>query len=113
MSKDRADLGFAAELDSFDPSDWEETSTNKKTRPGDVKAAAEASGFMSREANSTAQPKQPRRRRTTGRNQQLNIKARAETIKSFYSVADSNGWGLGETLEYAVELLKENFGRKN
>jgi len=43
----------------------------------------------------------------TGRNAQFNIKARPETIQAYCDIADENGWGLGETLEYAVDLLRK------
>lgn len=50
----------------------------------------------------------PRRRRT-GRNAQINLKARPETIEAFTAIADRQGWGLGETLEKAVDLLRREF----
>lgn len=55
-------------------------------------------------------PQPPVRRRRTGRNAQFNLKARPETIGAFCAVADGNGWGLGETLEYAVALLQREYG---
>lgn len=106
MSKSRADLGFGdalGDLSSFTP--------KPKTAPraDTARAAAEATGFQSREPKpAAAAPKQPRRRRT-GRNAQFNIKARPETIEAFYKVADENGWGLGETLEHAVALLEKEY----
>ena len=53
----------------------------------------------------------PVRRRRTGRNAQFNLKARPETIAAFCAVADQQGWGLGETLEYAVTLLEREYRR--
>jgi len=107
MSKQRADLGFGSALDDlgvFGPE------PNSKTRPKpskeDTEAVAEASGFKSREPEAKPKPKVIRRRRT-GRNAQFNIKAKPETIQAYCDVADDNGWGLGETLEYAVELLQK------
>jgi len=50
------------------------------------------------------------RRRRTGRNTQFNLKARPDTIAQFCAVADARGWGLGETLEYAVALLEQAYG---
>ncbi|MFI0396956.1 hypothetical protein [Paracoccus jiaweipingae] len=41
-------------------------------------------------------------------NAQFNIKAKPETIEAFYKVADANGWGLGETLEHAVDLFEKH-----
>jgi hypothetical protein len=54
----------------------------------------------------TASPKREPRRYRTGRNIQLNIKARAEIIDAFYGIADRKGWVLGETFERAVAALE-------
>lgn len=37
---------------------------------------------------------------------QFNIKMTPEAITAFCEVADAKGWGLGEMLERAVELLQ-------
>lgn len=113
MSKRRADLGFAAELENFDPQAWAPAPSRRAHNRPDkerVQEAAQAAGFRSRE------PKQQEavplvRRRRTGRNTQFNIKAKPETIAAFCAVADAQGWGLGETLEYAVELLEREYRR--
>lgn len=107
MSKTRADLGFGAAL-----GDLSEFTPKAKTAPKvDTAQAAEAAGFQSREPKpaAAASSQKPPRRRRTGRNAQFNIKARPETIESFYKVADENGWGLGETLEHAVALLEKKY----
>lgn len=125
MGRERADLGFGVE-DSFDPADWS-LGTPAPTRPesGTARAAAEATGFRSRESGAgghtpvsqapTAAPAAPPapakpRRRRTGRNAQFNLKARPDTITQFCAVADAKGWGLGETLEHAVVLLEREYG---
>lgn len=77
-----------------------------------VRALSEAARFPSREAAPPPPPvvvevKRDQRRYRTGRNVQLNIKVRAETLDAFYKIADSEGWVLGETLERAVEALDE------
>jgi hypothetical protein len=73
-----------------------------------VRAVSEASNFRSREPSPGKQKqplqREPRRYRT-GRNVQLNIKVRAETLESFYALADREGWVLGETLERAIVAL--------
>ena len=91
-------------------------------RPDEVKAISESANFVSREpvapspkaapaarASRDAQrepiPREPRRHRT-GRNIQLNIKARAETIDRFYAIADRYGWVLGEAFERAIAALE-------
>jgi hypothetical protein len=82
-----------------------------------VRAVSEVANFRSREARTPA-PKpieaateplrrEPRRYRT-GRNTQLNIKARAEVIEAFYSLADREGWVLGEAFEHAVAALERS-----
>ena len=81
-----------------------------------LKAVSEAAQFPSREpvkkTNSAAKvivepEKREMRRYRTGRNVQLNIKVKSETLDSFYQIADREGWVLGETLERAVAALKE------
>ncbi len=107
MSKQRADLGFGNALDdlgSFEPK--EKPKPSPQISPLEQKQAAEAAGFKSREAGTPQKKKQVRRRRT-GRNAQINIKTTPETIELFTSIADENGWGLGETFENAVALLKK------
>lgn len=107
MSQQRPDLGFGAELETFDPEAWapaKSRATMPRPAMDELKQAASAAGFQSREAIPKTAQKQIRRRRT-GRNAQLNIKTTPETIDAFYRIADANGWGLGETLEHALTLL--------
>lgn len=118
MGRERADLGFGGDA-GFDPAEWD-VGTPAPARPasGTARKAAEATGFRSREVpppaaagagQGTAPAAKPRRRRT-GRNAQFNLKARPDTIAQFCAVADARGWGLGETLEYAVTLLEREYG---
>jgi hypothetical protein len=104
----RPDLGFGAALGDLSDFAPKPKSSPKPDAKIDTRQAAEAAGFKSREAKAT-EPAKPQRRRRTGRNAQFNIKARPETIEAFYKVADANDWGLGETLEHAVALLKQKF----
>lgn len=114
MSKERADLGFGDELDSFNPSEWApkpDKTANDRPEPEQTRQAADAAGFKSREpAKASPEPPKQQRRRRTGRNVQFNIKARQETIDAFCAVADAQDWGIGETLEHAVELLEGKYG---
>ena len=105
VARPRADIGFGATLDTFDPADWQPTQRVAQPRlaPEDTRRVAEAAGFRSREVVETApapapQPAAPQqqRRRRTGRNVQLNLKARPDTIAAFCAVADAQGWGLGK-----------------
>ena len=122
MGKERADLGFADALDDFNPADFAPKPkpvkrANDAPKRAATAKAAEASGFKSREAR----PVEPtaasgagqgaQRRRRTGRNAQFNLKAKPETIEAYCEIADQMGWGLGETLEKAVELLEREYSR--
>lgn len=111
MSKERADLGFGEGLESFDPKEWAPkpvNAANGRPKAEETREAAKAAGFQSREVQ-RAEPARKVRRRRTGRNAQFNIKARPETIEAFCAIADAQGWGIGETLEHAVELLEREF----
>jgi len=111
MTKERVNLGFAEEIDNFNPNDWTpspQKATRPKPEPEVTRKIAREAGFRSREAM-LPEPIRQQRRRRTGRNAQFNIKARPETIDAFCAVADAQGWGLGETLEYAVELLEKHY----
>lgn len=84
-----------------------------------VRIISEASHFPSREAvKKTEKPVEKKeqkelRRYRTGRNVQLNIKVKSETLAAFYDIADKKGWVLGETLERALQALQKQFGAKN
>jgi hypothetical protein len=86
------------------------TAPKKDAAPEEaVRAVAEQAAFTSREP---APPKQrqkkirePRQHRT-GRNVQINVKARAEAVTAFYKISDDENWVLGETFERAMEALK-------
>jgi hypothetical protein len=113
------DQGPEIDISGFEP----RKIAKPAARPDDVKAISETANFVSREpapsAPSTPAPvrrasreaqrepivREPRRHRT-GRNIQLNIKARAETIDRFYAIADRYGWVLGEAFERAVAALE-------
>ena len=77
---------------------------------------AQDTGFPSRPASPprkpasapVAEPRRKGRRYTTGRNQQINIKATAETIERLYQVADQLKVPLGEALELALVLLERD-----
>jgi hypothetical protein len=52
----------------------------------------------------------PSRRYRTGRNQQINIKATAETIERLYRLADSEHLPLGELLARALDAFEREQG---
>ena len=101
------DRGPDIDISGFKP----RTAAKPAAQPAEVKAISETASFVSREPilapRQTAAPgaREPRRYRT-GRNIQLNIKARAETIERFYAIADRKGWVLGETFERAIAALE-------
>lgn len=118
-------MGFSDALDAFDPAEWTPKPPASKTLEVNgsggrdaASKAAEVSGFKSREpkdpqgiaqGRAAAPAKEPVRRRRTGRNAQFNLKAKPETIEAYCAIADRMGWGLGETLEYAVTLLDRDY----
>lgn len=79
-----------------------------------VRAVSETVNFRSRDPKPAlaAPQRREQRRHRTGRNVQFNIKARAEAIEAFYSIADHEKWVLGETFERAVEALKRELKQK-
>jgi hypothetical protein len=116
MMSDRASV-FESDVD-FDVSEF--APRKKRTPPNEapreeIRAVSEALNFRSREPVPTTQEeplkREPRRYRT-GRNVQLNIKVRAESLESFYELADKEGWVLGETLERAITALKKELAAK-
>ena len=139
MSRERSNLGFADALNDLDLAEFSpkpKLAANTENSKSAMARAANAAGFVSRESKPTAEippvvprtitdaalampggvvastdflePSQQRRRRT-GRNAQINIKARPETIAAFCQLADRMGWGLGETFEKAVDLLERQY----
>jgi hypothetical protein len=102
--------------DDLDVSGFAPKATDRPAmKPEQVRAVSEAAQFQSREpqraaaapiASTTTSARREPRRYRTGRNTQLNIKARTEAIDSFYEIADRQGWVLGETFERALEALR-------
>ncbi|MFU1607879.1 hypothetical protein ACM25O_16125 [Sulfitobacter pontiacus] len=120
MAQDRVDLGFGDRSDDLDLSDFKPRKAPvPRPRLGETNRAAEASGFRSREPKQSENQAEgvgdalPQRRRRTGRNVQFNLKVRQETIDAYCALADRMEWGLGETLEKAVELLEEHYAQAN
>ena len=97
--------------------DLGEFEVKSKPRPIEkaaIERLAQETGFPSRQAPSiSARPatvpitpsRKKGRRYTTGRNQQINIKAKAETIERLYKIADARNVPLGEVLELALDAL--------
>ena len=123
MSDKRAGL-FEDELDisGFAP--------KPPARAEQVKAVAEEAGFRSRgpvppqaraerpardrapPAQVVPEPRREQRRYRTGRNQQLNLKVRAQDAEAFYAIADAEGWVLGDVFARAVAALARELKRE-
>jgi hypothetical protein len=56
-------------------------------------------------------PSSALRRRRTGRNKQVSIKATRETIERLVAISHANSWPFGETLEYALDALERRLAR--
>jgi hypothetical protein len=88
-----------------DLSDFAPKAQAKPVEAKQIDQIATEMGFPSRQpVVAEAAPK--RRRYTTGRNQQLNVKATAETVARFYRLADQQGVPLGELLDQALQALE-------
>lgn len=98
-----------SDLSSFQPRPSATAATvHQKAR---VREISETVNFRSREPTppaeaeaSTTQRREPRRHRT-GRNVQLNIKARQEAIDKFYRLADRTNLVLGDLFERALDAF--------
>jgi len=78
--------------------------------PEQVKAVATAGGFPSRQPLiSQRQQREPYRYRT-GRTEQFSARIRPEAFDEIYRIAKQNGWKVGETVEAALDALKEKLG---
>ena len=78
-----------------DMEDFVPEAKQKPVEPAAIDQIARDSGFISRQAATPAPvgPARPLRRRyTTGRNQQMNVKATPETIARFYRLADEHSY---------------------
>lgn len=113
--------GKRAGLFEEDGPDLSDFRPKPPARPEQVKAVAEEAGFRSRDPRPQDRPagpppgpaplpapppaKREQRRYRTGRNQQLNLKVRAQDAEAFYAIADAQGWVLGETFARAIAAL--------
>lgn len=92
-------------LDDFAPKAVAERK-DKPVQPEHIEQLARDNGFPSRQPTTAAPiPGRTQRRYVTGRNQQINIKATAETIDKLYRKADELRVPLGEVLARALEAL--------
>ena len=112
MAEERASIfgGDDVDISAFKP----KQALPPAASPEQVREVAEGVRFRSREPQAPpvpqAQRREPRRHRT-GRNVQLNIKARAEAVDAFYALADRQNWVLGEAFERAIEALQRELSQ--
>lgn len=86
-----------------------------KTEKAVIDQVAADNNFPSRQPSKPAAALPPpappagrqQRRYTTGRNQQINVKATGETIDQFYRLADQMNVPLGEVLARALDALQK------
>ena len=86
-----------------------------------VRQTAESKGFVSREVSwrcaagsgptvagvgGADAAGSPSSAGASGRDKQLNIKTTDDCLARMYAIADTHGWGLGETLEQAIAALE-------
>jgi hypothetical protein len=116
MAEERASIFGDDDLDvsDFKPKAPATVHKHPEAAAERVKAVSETVNFRSRDPKPEAATpmRREQRRHRTGRNVQLNIKARAEAIEAFYAITDRQNWVLGETFERAIEVLKRELAQK-
>ena len=92
----------------------------KPVQKEEIEKLARENGFPSRQpikptpenkVKPAAKSERKGRRYTTGRNQQINIKATAETIDRLYRLADDQNIPLGKLLDMALDAFEQTSGR--
>jgi hypothetical protein len=82
-----------------------------------VDSANESLGYSAPKASTSTQlsPAAAPQRRLfrTGRNQQFNVKASADTIRRFIAISDAYEWPSGLTMEHAIGALERELARES
>ena len=104
MPKQPADIFEDMDISGFEPK------VESPTKPTpEIRAAAEAQDFQSREPRSKPTKKQDRRRRT-GRNIQLSAKISERAQEFLDEIYEAHrgkeNWTIGQILEFGLEALK-------
>lgn len=94
------------DLSAFTPN----KSTKAAPPPEAIREVSERANFQSREPAPKPATKADRRHRT-GRNEQLNLKVRANAKDLFYQINDAQGWVQGYTFERAVQALQRELDK--
>ena len=106
-SQDRASLGLDDDDEDLDlsqfapkqgPASPQETTVGK----AELRDLAKEQGFVSRQAGIRR-----RRRRRTGRNEQINIKTTADYADRFYAIAEKHDWMCAVVFEKAIDALEQ------
>ena len=71
-----------------------------------LREIADSAGFQSRDPRAQ-EAATGRRGHVTGRNAQINLKARPDTIEAFSAIADRHDWSKALTFERAVAALEQ------
>ena len=109
-SRDRAPLGLDDEEEDLDLSQFTPKSAKPQAATAGKAGAGKAGlrdlakdeGFISRQAGIRR-----RRRRRTGRNEQINIKTTADYADRFYALAEKHDWMCAVVFEKAIAALEQ------
>ena len=104
-SRDRAPLGLDDDEEDLDLSQFTPKPAKPQATPAGKAALRELAkdeGFVSRQAGIRR-----RRRRRTGRNEQINIKTTADYADRFYALAEKYDWMCAVVFEKALDALEQ------
>ena len=104
-SQDRASLGLDDNEEDLDLSQFTpKPAKSRATAAGKagLRDLARDEGFVSRQAGIRR-----RRRRRTGRNEQINIKTTADYADRFYAIAEKYDWMCAVVFEKAIAALEQ------
>ena len=106
-SQERAPLGLDddeedLDLSQFTPKRTPGTSPGAPAGKAELRDVAKEQGFISRQTGIRR-----RRRRRTGRNEQINIKTTPEYADRFYAIAEQHDWMCAVVFERAIAALEQ------
>jgi hypothetical protein len=110
MPKQPADIFEELDISGFEPK------TDPPIKPApEIRAAAEAQNFQSREAGRPKPTKTAPARKgnyRTGRNTPFSAKVSLECNNGFYAIADRYDWTMGLVLERALAALERELSKQ-
>ena len=104
-SRDRAPLDLDDDEEDLDLSQFTPKPAKPRTTPAGkagLRDLARDEGFVSRQAGIRR-----RRRRRSGRNEQINIKTTADYADRFYALAEKHDWMCAVVFEKAIAALEQ------